>query len=158
VVKRILVVDDDERILFVLEHALRSLGPDTEVITATNAAQALEQVSEVRVDLVLTDLAMPGEDGITLTDKLRALIPPTPVIWVTAYQGPRVAAEARRLGVYQCLIKPVELSVIRAAARGALEAASEQSRMAVSQDERRGGRERGGELNLVRGSRVLRVE
>lgn len=128
--KRILVVDDDERILFVLEHALTGLLPDTEVITATNAAQALEQVSEVRVDLVLTDLRMPGQDGASLTNELRALIPSTPVIWVTAHQGPDVLAEAQRLGVYRCLTKPVELGEIRAAARGALEGASGADAMA----------------------------
>jgi CheY-like chemotaxis protein len=119
--KRILVVDDDERILFVLEHALSGVLPGTEVITATNAPQALEQVSEVRVDLVLTDLRMPGQDGVSLTADLRALIPSTPVIWVTAHQGPAVLAEAQRLGVYRCLTKPVELGEIRAAVRGALE-------------------------------------
>jgi two-component system response regulator GlrR len=119
--KRILVVDDDERILFVLEHALLSLAPDTEVITATNAAQALEQVSEVRVDLVLTDLRMPGQDGISLTSDLRLLIPTTPVIWVTAHHGPAVSEEARRLGVFGCLTKPADLAEIRAMARRALE-------------------------------------
>lgn len=117
---RILVVDDDERILFVLEHALSSLTPDTEVITATNAAQALEQVSEVGVDLVLTDLRMPGQDGISLTYELRALIPATPVIWVTAHQGPAISAEAQRLGVFGCLTKPADLCEIRALARKAL--------------------------------------
>jgi CheY-like chemotaxis protein len=116
--KRILVVDDDERILFVLEHALLSLAPDTEVITATNAAQALEQVSEVRVDLVLTDLRMPGQDGISLTSDLRLLIPTTPVIWVTAHHGPAVSEEARRLGVFGCLTKPADLAEIRAMAVG----------------------------------------
>lgn len=122
--KRILVVDDDERILFVLEHALSGLGPDTEVITATNAAQALEQVSEVRVDLVLTDLRMPGQDGISLTSDLRALIPSTPVIWVTAREGPALSVEAWRLGVFGCLTKPADLGEIRAMARRALECGS----------------------------------
>ena len=122
--RRILVVDDDERILFVLEHALSSLGSDLEVITATNAAQALEQVSEVRVDLVLTDLRMPGQDGISLTGDLRALIPSTPIIWMTAHQGPAILAEARRLGVFGCLTKPADLSEIRAMARRAIECGS----------------------------------
>jgi len=124
VARRILVVDDDERILFVLEHALSSLGPDTEVITATNAAQALEQISDVRVDLVLTDLRMPGQDGVSLTSDLRVLIPLAPIIWITAHQGPAVAAEARRLGVFGCLTKPADLREIRAMVRRALECGS----------------------------------
>jgi DNA-binding NtrC family response regulator len=156
--KRILVVDDDERILFVLEHALRGLGPDTEVITATNAAQALEQVSELRVDLVLTDLAMPGQDGIALTDALRGLIPLTPVIWITAHQGSTMMIEAQRRGVYRCLTKPVELHEIRAAARGALEATSAHGRTAAMQGERHTRRGRRDERNLASDSRALHGE
>lgn len=118
--RRILVVDDDERILFVMQHALEGLGTDVEVVTALNAGQALEQVSEVRVDLVLTDLWMPGQDGIALTAELRVLLPTTPIIWITAHHGPGVLVEAERLGVSRCLTKPVELMEIRAAAQEAM--------------------------------------
>ena len=65
-------------------------------------------------------------DGVELTKAVRTLSPSTVVIWITAYGSQETNAEARRLGVYRCLDKPLEVAEIRRVAREALEAAERQ--------------------------------
>jgi DNA-binding NtrC family response regulator len=119
--KRILVVDDDERVLFVFRGALVRLGSDYEIVTAQNGCEALERAREASFDLVITDLRMPDMDGIALTEAIRAMDSGVVVIWVTAYGCHKLKADAARLAVYGCLDKPVEINEIRETARKALE-------------------------------------
>lgn len=124
--KRILVVDDDERVLFVLHDILAGLGSEYEIVTAQNGYEALDKARGIPFDLLITDLRMPGMDGVELTEAVRTLSPSTVVIWITAYGSQETNAEARRLGVYCCLDKPLEVAEIRQTAREALEAAGHQ--------------------------------
>jgi YesN/AraC family two-component response regulator len=119
--KRILVVDDEERVLFILENALKKLGGNIEIVTANDGGEALEQVHKSPFDLLITDLRMPVMDGIDLTQAIRELSPETVIVWITAYDTFAVSSEAGRLGVRCCLEKPLEIGAIRAAAREALE-------------------------------------
>ena len=64
---RILVVDDDERVLSVPRRALLAFQNGYEIVTASDGCEALDWVEEVPFDLVITDLKMPGVDGIALT-------------------------------------------------------------------------------------------
>jgi CheY-like chemotaxis protein len=121
--KRILVVDDDERVLFVLHDTLTRLGSEYEIVTAPNGHEALDRARKMPFDLIITDLRMPGMDGVELTEAVRTLSPSTVVIWITAYGRQETNAEARKLGVYRCLDKPLEVTEIRQIAREALEAA-----------------------------------
>lgn len=118
--KRILVVDDEEQVLFTLQHALMGLGGEYEIVTARDGCEALERVTAMPFDLVITDLRLPGMDGVTLTEAIRTLNPNTAVIWITAYGCREVQAQAARLGVYRCLDKPVEIGEIRKIALEAL--------------------------------------
>ena len=120
--KRILVVDDDERVLFVFHGALARLGSEYEIVTAQNGHEALEKAKEAPFDLLITDLRMPDMGGIALTEAIRALDSGVVVIWVTAYGCHKLKADAARLAVYGCMDKPVEISEIRETARRALEA------------------------------------
>ena len=131
--KRILVADDDEGVRFVLTRALEGLGSGYEIVTAPNAQEALDRVRAKPFDLVITDLRMPGMDGIELTKKIKGLNPETSVIWITAYGGYEVADEATRLSVCKCLDKPLKVSEIRQAALEAL--AATDSRGPVQQQE-----------------------
>ena len=124
--KRVLVVDDDERVLFVLHDILTGLGSEYEILTAQNGHEALDKAREMPFDLIITDLRMPGMDGMELTEAVRTLSHSTVVIWITAYGSQETSAEARRLGVYRCLDKPLEVAEIRRIAREALEAAERQ--------------------------------
>jgi two-component system response regulator AtoC len=111
--KRVLVVDDEEKILFVVRHALARLGANCQVQTAHDGRQALEMASDTPFDLVVTDLRMPEMDGIELTQALRELDCSPIVIWMTAYNGCSKAAEMERLQVRCCLDKPIEIGEIR---------------------------------------------
>jgi CheY-like chemotaxis protein len=113
VAKRILIIDDEPKILFVLRHALARFGPQCQVDTYTRSREALKKASRSHYDLVITDLKMPDMDGITLTKILKALNHAPIVIWMTAYDCHSTSEEARRLGVHRCLDKPLEVAEIR---------------------------------------------
>lgn len=114
--KRILVVDDDDRVRFILEGALRKLGDDYEVVTAGNGREALDKASETHFDLLVTDLRLPRSDGLALTSAFAKLSPDTKVVWITAYGCHRFTDPAKRLSVKRCLDKPLEIQEIRKAA------------------------------------------
>jgi CheY-like chemotaxis protein len=130
--KRILVVDDDEWVLFVLLHTLTSLGSEYDVVTAKTGAEAWAKAQEERFDLLITDLGMPAPDGVELTEMIRAQSPDTVVVWITAYGGPAIRPEYRRLDVYRCLEKPVEVAQIRQVARQALDSAQKPRAIAAA--------------------------
>lgn len=111
--KRVLVVDDEDKILFVVRHALARLGAECQVQTARDGRQALEMARDAPFDLVVTDLRMPEMDGIELTQALRELDRSPVVIWMTAYNGCTKAEEMERLQVHCCLDKPIEIDEIR---------------------------------------------
>lgn len=118
--KRILVVDDEPAVLFVLHDTLMALGSEYEIVAADNGLEALDCVKKNPVDLVITDLSMPDMGGIELTEAIKAQRPNTPVIWITAYGSYNVYADAERLNVFSCRDKPLEISEILDLAKGAL--------------------------------------
>ncbi len=120
VCKRILVVDDDERVLFVLRRTLMRVSNGYEIVTARNSREALDEISARPFDLVITDLRMPGMDGVELTDKIRVLSSDTVMIWITAHGCHKVEAEVTRLSVYKCLEKPLKVTDIRQIVQEAL--------------------------------------
>jgi CheY-like chemotaxis protein len=104
--KRILVVDDEESLVFFLGETLARLGPEYCVKTARSAEQALRTLSCEPVDLIVTDLRMPGKDGLELIRQARLISPCTRTILITAYGDEDVQKEARRLGAYRYITKP----------------------------------------------------
>ncbi|MBJ02673.1 MAG: hypothetical protein CMK00_07375 [Planctomycetes bacterium] len=104
-IQRILVVDDDSLSREFLAEAVSSLG--YQAISSTNAQEALQRVASEHIDLVLTDLRMPGMDGIALIDALRKEYPELPTMLVTAHGSVEAAVQAMRLGAADFLIKPV---------------------------------------------------
>ncbi len=119
---RILVVDDDERVLFIMQATLNKLGNGIEVVTAGSGREALEKIKDTSFDLVISDVRMPGIDGITLVETIRELGMDMPVIWVTAYGCKSLRSDCARLNVYLCLEKPLRIKNIRQAAIQALPA------------------------------------
>ncbi|MCR9159993.1 MAG: sigma-54-dependent transcriptional regulator [Nannocystaceae bacterium] len=121
---RLLVVDDDETLCAYFSAILTSA--DYEVETASTGEAAAEQLRSKRYDVLLTDLAMSGMDGLALA-KIAAEIHPTmPVIVVTGAGDLRTAVESMRAGVSDFIVKPVDADVLvhqvgRAARQGALE-------------------------------------
>jgi CheY-like chemotaxis protein/predicted regulator of Ras-like GTPase activity (Roadblock/LC7/MglB family) len=83
--KRILIVDDDPDLLFLVAHGLKNLGSDYRVSTASSGGAALEQVQKQRFDLVVTDYMMPEITGIDLVRQVREISPDTHFILMTAH-------------------------------------------------------------------------
>jgi two-component system response regulator YesN len=123
ILRRILVVDDEDHVLFVLSSALKKLGSDVEIVTARNGTEALKQARQLPFDLLITDLRMPVMNGVQLTEAIRGLSPETAVIWMTAYGSCMIQADAERLGVRHCLDKPVTVGQIRELAGQVLDSA-----------------------------------
>lgn len=118
--KYILVVDDDERVLFVLNRTLRTLENGYRIETARSGWEALEKARRMSLTLLITDLVMPGMDGVELTEAIRGLNVDVVVIWITAYGCHRLSSEAARLSVHDCLEKPIGVEDIRHAVLKAL--------------------------------------
>lgn len=117
----ILVVDDRENSRFLLDVQLRNWGFAT--LLAETGAQAIESLAQHPVDLVISDLVMPGMDGMQLLAAARELCPETPFILLTAFGSVTAAVEALKKGASDFLQKPIkheELLVIirRKLARG----------------------------------------
>lgn len=120
--KRILIVDDEERVLFIMHGALKTTKNGYQIETARNGHEALEKLQEHSFDLILTDLKMPGMGGIEFTRTVREQGSDVMFIWITAYGCHNVYDESKKLGVHLCADKPLEISEIRRIVREALEA------------------------------------
>ncbi len=117
--QRVLVVDDEPAMQRVLEIMLQRMGH--EVLLAADGQAALKLAQHTPVDLVLTDLRMPGMDGIALLTALRAQGLEAPVIVMTAHGTIESAVAAMKQGAYDYILRPfdveaVELVITRALA------------------------------------------
>ena len=101
---RVLLVDDDPGVLYALSELLRSCGH--EVVTAGGGAEGLERLEDVGV--VVTDLAMPGMNGLELLEQVRERDAALPVIVITAHGSERAAVQAMKQGAYDYLAKPFD--------------------------------------------------
>jgi two-component system NtrC family response regulator len=102
----ILIVDDEKNYLLVLSAVLEEEG--YEVLTALGGMEALEIQKSSDVDLVLTDMKMPGMDGIELLERIKAYDPDLPVIMMTAHGTVDKAVEAMQKGAYSYILKPFD--------------------------------------------------
>ena len=102
---KILVVDDEEGVRAYLAEALTGAGHD--VTTAASGDEALTRLAGQAFQLVLTDLRMPGTDGMTVVRRVRAEQPETEIIVLTAYGTVESAVEAIKLGAFDYLQKPI---------------------------------------------------
>ena len=119
-VTKVLVVDDDYSILGVVSEVLEDDGYD--VSTASSAEEAMEELKKEQFALVMTDIRLPGTNGIGLLEHVKHVSPRTAVIMITSHGSMQTSIEAVRLGAYDYLLKPFEdLSVISNAAKRAIE-------------------------------------
>ena len=103
----ILVAEDDSPTRESLRRAMTKAGYRT--LTAADGAGALAILKSESVDVLLTDLKMPGVDGMTLLDRVRADFPETAVIILTGFATVGLAVEAMKKGAYDFLTKPIDL-------------------------------------------------
>jgi DNA-binding NtrC family response regulator len=101
---RILVVDDEEPMRHMLELLLRRAG--FEVRSAASGEAALELLAAEPVDVVLSDVRMPGLDGLALAERLTAEHPEVTLVMMSAFGTVELALEAMRRGAYDYISKP----------------------------------------------------
>jgi DNA-binding NtrC family response regulator len=102
---RLLIVDDDANTLASLARAFRMAGHEATV--SDNAGRALELIRTQQFDIVLSDVVMPGKDGIALLEDIRALGSPVPVVMISGQANIEMAVRATRLGAVDFLEKPL---------------------------------------------------
>jgi len=118
---RILIVDDESNARAALAEILREEGYATE--TAADGFKALGKLEEFSPDVILTDLKMPGLDGISLMDKVRAASPGTAFVVMTAFGTISNAVEAMKKGAENYLLKPLDMDTLGAVIERAMEKA-----------------------------------
>jgi DNA-binding NtrC family response regulator len=119
---RILVIDDDRSLCEVVGFILTEAGH--EVVTANDGEAGLWRFDSGAPDLVLTDMRMPGPDGLQILDHVLAAgrTPPVPVIILTAYGTVEQAVDAMQRGAYTYLLKPFNRDELRLTVERALRA------------------------------------
>ncbi len=113
------VVDDDQSVRWVLERALRQAGVETR--SFERAEHLLDALGSSEPDVLITDVRMPGMDGLALLDRLSRVCPELPVIVVTAHTDLENAVAAYEGGAFEYLPKPFDVDeaveLVRKAAR-----------------------------------------
>lgn len=118
--QRILVVDDEAAVRSIIAAMLTRIGYST--TTTAGADEALNTLREDPFyDLVLSDIMMPGTDGISLLDRIGADHPGTPVVLVTAVHDIHVATNAFRRGAVDYLLKPFKRAELESVVSRAIE-------------------------------------
>ncbi len=104
--KQILIVDDEERLVYFLQVSLESLGLGYQVVTARCGEEALEAMRRSRFDLLITGFKIPGIDGLELIRRVRERSPGTLSILMTTDGSPELETRAHLLQVYEYVTKP----------------------------------------------------
>jgi len=118
--KRVLVVEDDPSVAFLIKDGLVDLGAKFYVETAPSGEAALEKIAQEHWDLIVTDQRMPGMTGLQLIEALKERAPSTLTILITAYGSEEVEQAARRLNVYHYMAKPFPLADLKRVIEDAL--------------------------------------
>jgi two-component system NtrC family response regulator len=114
----ILIVDDEKNYLLVLEALL---GPEGyEILTCDNAKESLRLIRESDLDLVITDMKMPGMNGIELLEECKKAKPHLPVIMMTAYGTIELAVEAMKKQAHDYITKPFQNEELKLTVKKAL--------------------------------------
>lgn len=108
---RLLLVEDDQSLLRLMTIRLQAQGMD--VVAVEDGQAALNRIQQEAFDVVLTDLRMPGLDGLALFEQIVAVSPETPVILMTAHGSIADAVAATQRGVFGFLAKPIDHVALR---------------------------------------------
>ncbi|ANG64634.1 nitrogen regulation protein NR(I) [Marinobacterium aestuarii] len=123
------IVDDDRSIRWVLEKALDQAGLETQ--SFDNADDLLRRLTRECPDAIISDIRMPGTDGLAMLDKIQDTHPEIPIIIMTAHSDLESAVASYQGGAFEYLPKPFDVDDAVALARRALAHAREQQQGAV---------------------------
>lgn len=121
--QRILIIDDEVDMLMLLRMIIED-NTDYDVETTNSPTEGIKMFMEEDYDLVITDLKMPGLDGMDIFDDFKEFKPDVPVIMITAYGSIETSDEALRKGVAEFITKPFRKDSILFTIRRVLELAS----------------------------------
>jgi two-component system, sensor histidine kinase and response regulator len=105
---RVLIVDDDVALLQALPEALRLRMEAVTTDTCDSALAALDLIAATDYDAVVTDIKMPGMDGLALLERIKSLRPDTPTLLITGHGERDLAVRALRGGAYDFIQKPID--------------------------------------------------
>ena len=112
--KRVLVVDDEEDMLWMLQRNLNKGMTDVEILAAKSGEDALAILNDKSINLVITDINMPGMNGLDLLIEINNRFPGTGVIIMTAYPSSAYENKAMMSGSLRFIEKPFDIKVVRA--------------------------------------------
>jgi len=107
----LLVIDDEAGIRFTIREVLQSA--DLRVLVAENSEQGLQLTRDERPDVVLLDIRLGNESGLEIFHQLRAIDPKLLVVFITGHGTAETAIEAMKLGAFDYLVKPLDLSELQ---------------------------------------------
>ena len=116
---KLVIVDDDEKILFAFEQVFRKDGYET--VTARDGEEALRRISASSPGAVIMDITMPGLDGLETLRRIKAQTPALPVILITGFGTMQTAIKAMQYGAFEYMTKPLDVIALRDVVRRALE-------------------------------------
>lgn len=118
----VLIVDDDTALLHALPQAVMlRLGAGVEVETCDSALSALTLIEAQDYDAIVTDIKMPGMDGLALLSKIQEMRAETPTLLITGHGDHTLAIQALRGGAYDFIQKPIDRDYFAAALRRAIQ-------------------------------------
>ncbi len=120
-IPRILVVDDDPLICKQLERLYTQSGYTA--VTDNSAEAAIERLDKEDIDLVVTDIRLPGLNGVELTQRIQEVSPDVPVIVITGYADIQTAVDLLKLGASDYIVKPFGVAAIQESTREVLKKA-----------------------------------
>src|SRR5690242_4656259 len=118
---QVLIVDDDPALLHALPETVRTRMHDVLVETTDTARDALRRIAQTDYDAIITDLKMPGMDGLALLNEIRSLRPLTPTLLITGHGEHDLAVQALRGGAYDFVQKPIDRDYFVASLERAIE-------------------------------------
>jgi signal transduction histidine kinase len=104
----ILIVDDDLALLQALPHMIALRIHGVQVDTAASAQEAIEHIQEYDYDAIVSDIKMPGMDGLELLTKIQLLRPEIPTLLITGHSDQELITQALRAGAYDFIQKPID--------------------------------------------------
>ena len=118
----ILLVDDDDALLQALPEALALRMPAIQVQVCVSAVEALERIRQYDYDAIVSDIKMPGIDGLALLTRIKELRPETPTLLITGHGEHDLTIQALRGGAYDFIQKPIDRDYFVAALQRAIQA------------------------------------
>ncbi|OGS18874.1 MAG: hypothetical protein A2219_07155 [Elusimicrobia bacterium RIFOXYA2_FULL_50_26] len=109
---RILIIDDEKQIRFMLSNILSKLG--YAVMEAANGVEGLEKIKEMPFDLVISDVRMPEMDGITVLREVKKIAPAIEVIMISGYSATDAVVNSLKIGAFDFINKPFDSNQISA--------------------------------------------